>query len=93
MPAFQESILAVLPNTRDDERTVVVLCHRVDSWVELRQQSFGAGVGWFTQSTVKLDPQQVAGLKNALGGAAPHRLPSYLARPETNPRILRFESA
>jgi hypothetical protein len=41
------------------------------SRVELRQQSFGEGIGWFTQSTVQLEPSQVADLRNALGLTAP----------------------
>ena len=35
--------------------------------MELRQQSFSKGIGWFTQSTVQLEPAQVADLRNALG--------------------------
>ena len=39
--------------------------------MELRQQSFSAGLGWFTQSTVQLEPGQVAALRNALGSSTP----------------------
>jgi DNA-binding transcriptional regulator YiaG len=35
--------------------------------MELRQQSFSNTIGWFTQSTVHLEPGQVAALRNALG--------------------------
>lgn len=63
-----EVVLAVLEGTSDAERTLLV--HRqLDgcSLIELRQQSWGEGVGWFTQSSVQLEPQQVSQLRLALG--------------------------
>lgn len=35
--------------------------------IELRQQSWGPGIGWFTQSTVCLTPGQLAQLRLVLG--------------------------
>ena len=40
---------------------------REGSWIELRQQSWGEGIGWFTQSTIVLEPQQWAQLKTTMG--------------------------
>jgi hypothetical protein len=48
--------------------------------MELRQQSFSTGIGWFTQSTVQLEPGQVAALRNALGNAGAHQAWSRLPR-------------
>jgi hypothetical protein len=63
-----ELILATLPGASDREQ--VVVCHvqtAEGSRVELRQQSWGEGLGWFTQSSVQLEPHQVAGLRQSLG--------------------------
>ena len=94
MSTPSEAILSTLPSTSDDQRTIVVLCHgESGSQIELRQQSWGAGVGWFTQSTVRLDPEQVAGLRAALGTASANRVPAYLTSQSWSPRIVGFESA
>ena len=94
MPTPNEAILTTLPSSSDDQRTIVVYCHDADgSQLELRQQSWGAGVGWFTQSTVRLDPEQVAGLRAALGTSSANRVPAYLTSRDWNPRIVSFESA
>lgn len=50
---------------------LVVHSHFADqSRIELRQQTWGEGIGWFTQNTMRLEPQQVAQLRTALGGTA-----------------------
>jgi hypothetical protein len=93
----RETILAELPGTTDQQRVLVV--HIVDfsaappARLELRQQSFGPGVGWFTQSSVPLSPEQLSGLRALLG-----RVP---AAAQTRPaparssglRLLRADSA
>jgi hypothetical protein len=69
--------------------------------VELRQQSFSKGIGWFTQSTVQLEPSQVAALRNALGTSASSKrlfssLPrefSTLAPTSWQPRVVHADSA
>jgi hypothetical protein len=96
-----ETTLATLPGSVENERLLVVLvqCAATGSRMELRQQSFGEGIGWFTQSSVTLEPGQVAGLKNALG--APSRgvgtqLPrqfGQLSAPAWQPRIVAADSA
>jgi hypothetical protein len=69
--------------------------------MELRQQSFSKGIGWFTQSTVQLEPGQVAALRNALGatsgGQRPaRRLPrefSTLSPTSWEPKVVHADSA
>ena len=70
------------------------------SSLELRQQSYGEGVGWFTQSKVQMEPGQVAQLKNSLGTAAAgkgmSRLPKsfgQLKTPAWQPRLVQADSA
>lgn len=108
MSHLTETILSTLPAT-EAERLVVVLVQGADagsgvhsSRMELRQQSFSNGIGWFTQSTVHLEPGQVAALRNALGtgsGQASrerNRLPrefSTIAPAAWEPKVVHADSA
>lgn len=48
---------------------MVVHRHAADaSRVELRRQTWGEGIGWFTQNSLPLHPGQLAQLRGALGG-------------------------
>jgi hypothetical protein len=69
MPARPETILATLPGADDHEQLVVVLAQAENgaTHIELRQQSWGEGLGWYNQSSVQLEPSQVAGLRQTLG--------------------------
>src|SRR5262249_54172879 len=100
MPAI-ETVLTEIPAS-DVERLLVVLVQTPDhaSRMELRQQSYSNGIGWFTQSTVHLEPGQVAALRNALGNASgqrpTNRLPrefSRLAPATWQPRVVTAETA
>jgi len=100
MPA-SETVLTAIPAS-EVERVLLVLVQSPDqtSRMELRQQSFSTGIGWFTQSTVHLDPAQVAGLRNALGNVGGHkpstRLPREFSRitpPSWQPRVVAAETA
>jgi hypothetical protein len=100
MPAI-ETILTAIPAS-DVERLLVVLVQTKDhtSRMELRQQSFSTGIGWFTQSTVHLEPGQVAALRNALGNAGGHQASSRLPREFSKltptgwqPRVVAAETA
>jgi hypothetical protein len=95
-----ETVLSEIPAQSDTERLLVVLIQGPEgSRLELRQQSFGEGVGWFTQSTVQMEPAQVAMLKNSLGVAASStasRLPRSFNRVNSaawQPRVVRAETA
>jgi hypothetical protein len=100
MPAT-ETILSTLPASEKD-RLLLVLVQRSGegSRMELRQQSFSPGVGWFTQSTVELEPTQVSQLRSALGMTAASRgrteLPRDMKRittPAWQPRVVHADSA
>jgi hypothetical protein len=69
MPAIPETLLATLPGTDDRQQLLVVLVmgENGGTHVELRQQSWGEGLGWYNQGTVRLEPAQVAGLRQSLG--------------------------
>jgi hypothetical protein len=99
-----ETVLTTIPAGIETERLLVVLVQSADhaSRMELRQQSFSKGLGWFTQSTVQLEPGQVAALRNSLGtttgGAAKKtaRLPreySTIAPAAWQPRVVHADSA
>ena len=101
MPVASETVLSSIPSS-ETERLLVVLLQSADhgSRMELRQQSFSKGIGWFTQSTVQLEPGQVAALRNALGatgGQRPtNRLPrefSTIAPPAWQPKVVHADSA
>lgn len=64
-----ECILATLPGENPTEQVVVVLLTTPGqpSRVSLRQQSWGEGIGWYTQTTIDLGTDQVAGIRAALG--------------------------
>lgn len=96
-----ETVLTTIPGKDDDQRVLAVLVHETGqaSRIELRQQSWGEGLGWFTQSTVQLAPHQVAHLRAALGTSSPpaaSRLPAEFARVPDGQhelRVVRADSA
>ena len=95
-----ETLLTTIPGANDSERLELVLYTHLDgkNRLELRQQSWGEGVGWYTQGTIELAPHQVADLRNALGaGTATNRpFPSgfrQMSRASWNPRVISAESA
>jgi hypothetical protein len=101
MSVASETVLSAV-SASETERLLVVLINSPDhgSRMELRQQSFSAGIGWFTQSTVRLEPGQVAALRNALGATGgqrgTNRLPrefSTIAPPTWQPRVVHADSA
>jgi len=96
-----ETILATLPGASDDERMVVLLRNTPaeGSQIELCQQTWGEGVGWFNQTSVQLQPHQVAQLRTVLGtgpAAGSTRLPRSFLRatgPMAAARVFRADSA
>jgi hypothetical protein len=93
-----EIVLSTIGGATDKDRLLVVLCNQSgESRLELRQQSFGDGIGWFTQSTVALEPSQVAELRSALGtggNRGPSPLPKSFRRaeqPAWQPRVVRAD--
>ena len=96
-----ETVVSTLPASSDTERLLLVLVQSPDSGsrIELRQQSFSASIGWFTQSTVHLEPGQVGALRNALGltgNTTRTRLPrefSKVTPAAWQPRVVHADSA
>ena len=96
-----ETVLTTLPSASETERLLLVLVQSADagSRIELRQQSFSNSIGWFTQSTVHMEPGQVAALRSALGmtvGKPTSRLPrefSTVTPAAWQPRVVHADSA
>jgi hypothetical protein len=96
-----ETVLTTLPSSSETERLLLVLVQSAEatSRIELRQQSFSRSIGWFTQSTVHLEPSQVAALRNALGitgGKSIARLPrefSTVKPAAWQPKVVHADSA
>ena len=88
MACTAETVLTAIPAASDDERLLVVLRQddATGSQIELRQQSWAEGIGWFTQSSIRLEPAQLANLRGALGGSF---LGGANQRVETRPQHLR----
>ena len=85
---MQSLIVNVFPGTDDANR--LVLAHECDdagvSQLVLRQETRSDHVGWFVQSRIVIEPEQVAGLKMTLT--------SRMADESPRPRpVLRVKSA
>ena len=91
----QEVTLSTIPGTDEDSRVAVVLTHAdAQSRIELHQQSWGEGIGWFTQNKVVLEPQQAAALAASLDKSKTGVTADYsnLSRSWT-PRVVSADSA
>lgn len=94
----KETILNVFPSADDLHRLVVAVQQdddTVSSRLVLRQETFAEDVGWFVQSCVAINPEQVAGLKMALSAqsAACDRVKPSESSLARVPAILRFGGA
>ena len=96
-----ETILSTLPSVNDTERVLVVLVRSHDSqdgeatYLEMRQQSWGEGVGWFTQNSLRLEPGQVADLRGVIGNVQ-SPLPRRYRQPQVGnwqPKVVQADSA
>lgn len=63
-----ETVLGVLPADTERERVLIIktVTPGLEDRLELRQQTFGDGVGWFTQTSLPLSPSQVQQLRSTL---------------------------
>ncbi|MDG2224511.1 MAG: hypothetical protein P8L85_24230 [Rubripirellula sp.] len=91
----QETIVNVFPSSDENRRLVIAVEQLPDSAsrLVLRQETFSNDVGWFVQSQVAIEPEQVPGLKMSLGGTGTQKIqhpPRELGRV---PAILRFDGA
>ncbi|MDA7874574.1 hypothetical protein N9B17_05345 [Rhodopirellula sp.] len=89
----KETILNVFPTADDLHRLVVaVQQEHASSRLVLRQETYAEDVGWFVQSCVAIEPEQVAGLKMALSSQGANRDRTKNSRSTLSrvPAILRF---
>jgi hypothetical protein len=95
MQVRKETILNVFPSSDPQHRLVIAIeqIGTSGSMLVLRQETHAEDVGWFVQSRVTVEPDQVAGLKMALssGNAKTNHPPTRENRPV--PAILRFGEA
>ena len=66
----QEEILTTIASTSPDTLLEVALCAGSEGGqrIELRRLSWGDGVGWYRQQTLRLDAAEAKGLFQALRG-------------------------
>ncbi len=101
-------ILGELPGETPEQRVLVVwqsspsraetcpegaVQNQVSSYLELWQQAWGTGVGWYTYNSVGLLPSQIRHFKALLGQAASRPDPYELPDPTPPLRLMRAESA
>ncbi|MEE2937242.1 MAG: hypothetical protein VYA84_14750 [Planctomycetota bacterium] len=91
----QETIVNVFPSSDENRRLVIAVeqSAKSASRLVLRQETFSSDVGWFVQSQVAIEPDQVPVLKMSLGSAGfpgMKRPPRDLSRV---PAILQFNGA
>ena len=81
------TILATLPGSAPYQRLQVGLEQRGDGHlaIDLREQYFAEGIGWFDQRTLSLDPRQFQQLQAVLGLKAAHLEEAAAEAPATIP--------
>ena len=91
----KETILNVFPSSDDGNRLVIAVEQEPEagSRLVLRQESFADDVGWFVQSRIAVEPEQVAGLKMALSGQASVKRLARAPKMSRLPAILSFDGA
>ena len=91
----QETIINVFPSNDESHRLVIAVEQESGcrSRLVLRQETFADDLGWFVQSRVPVEPEQVAGLRMSLASPNAHGAePVRRERPKV-PAILRFDGA
>ena len=94
--SLRETTLAELPGEGANERVMMVHVYSdrlAESHVELRQQTWALGIGWFTQSTICLTPAQVSALRSSLGSAPQARAMKPIAAANSFVRVVHADSA
>jgi len=65
------TLLTTIDSATEGHRLAVFLSPGQDgSVLELHEQSWGEGVGWYTQSRVRIDRDQLPMIRQALAGSA-----------------------
>ena len=89
----KETILNVFPSNDESQRLVIAVEQQEagPSRLVLRQESFSEDVGWFVQSRIAVEPEQIAGLKMSLTGQALKQIQPPARSIPPVPAILRFD--
>ncbi len=89
-----ETILNVFPASDDQHRLVIAIEQRTDGdrVLVLRQETYSPDVGWFVQSCVAIEPEQLPGLKMALTSGVTRKLQSP-AREVSRAAVLSFSES
>lgn len=89
----KETILNVFPSNDELHRLVIAVEQEEgpQSRLVLRQETFSDDVGWFVQSRIAVEPEQIAGLKMSLTGHSMKRLQPAPRNTPRVPAILRFD--
>ena len=90
-----ETILNVFPSRDEAHRLVVAVEQETgsSSRLVLRQETFSDDVGWFVQSRVAIEPEQISGLKMSLSGQSTRRIEPPASEIPPIPSILSFDNA
>jgi len=101
-----ETILNVFPTADDRHRLVIAIQQDSDSGnggsaprrsgqtsrLVLRQETHAEDVGWFVQSCVTIEPEQLPGLKMALSSTSTRKLHPPARQVPRVPALLRFDN-
>ena len=90
-----ETILNVFPADDDRSRLVVVMeqLSGKRNRLVLRQETFSGDVGWFVQSCIAIEPEQLQCLKMALTSNATRALFAPTIEAHRVPATLRYSDA
>ena len=91
----KETILNVFPSDDQLQRLVIVMeqSEQGSSRLVLRQESFSEDVGWFLQSRIAVEPEQIPGLKMSLTGQVMREIQPAARAIRSAPAILSFDRA
>ncbi len=90
-----ETLLNVIPTDDQLRRLVVAIEHsneRADRLV-LRQETYSDDVGWFAQSCIAIEPEQLPGLKMELTSSRMRKLQTPDRAVKHGPSILSFPNS
>lgn len=86
-----ETTLATIPGENPKERLELVLC--ASGGLELRQQSWGEGVGWFTQGSIQIESSQLNDLRATLGQGGARQVTLPKAPSGWRPKVVYGDTA
>ena len=90
-----ETILNVFPSNDQDQRLVIAMETQegAEGRLVLRQESFSDDVGWFVQSRIAVEAEQIPGLKMSLTGQVLKPRKHQPRSVSSVPAILPFDHA